>query len=1008
VADLEGDGVPDTVVVMGYDTHGGVSEFGEGRTGQDPADPLARVFSSTEPQDLLQWPEEFRNEDGEPVVFSAQDFVTIYNDISGEPQMEAGRCGIEVKQRSMAFLGGFNFNAILVLFEITNRSDSLPDGPFTLEDAYVGFASDMDIGGDYGDDVSSVLDSLEVYGRGTIPLNAAVTWDSDFTENDWTGKVGFVGTCFFQPPGNPWDGIDNDGDGIVDENPRDGIDDDGDGVPDDLPDEVDALDGFHFTVMRGVFEQPPFEPLSDREAYRKMSCPAGRDCGENTIPEDVRCLISSGSFDLHPGETQVVGVAVFMANPAGSPEHLGLSGDPPRPDPGDPALSEFTATIIGTRALYESGFDDRASLRIYASTDLDDTNDHSGPYIVSTTIVDSVPLARSTIKYRVDGGPVEESLLVNESGDTFTGEIPGQPFWSSVTYYLQAVDSAYCVVRDPPDAPLSAYEFSVVDVPGLEPVACGVCTSAVAAAPADYDLDGLMDVFLTTTGGTVLYRNTGDFTFEDVTGGSGIETPEYSTGASWGDYDNDGFPDLFISARTGSGGTHLLYRNLGDGTFEDVTAAAHLTDSLSTAAGLWGDVNGDGFLDLFTAQIWTDRLYLNLGDGTFEDRTAAWGIEETRTDYAASFLDMDGDRDLDLVIVGAGVSTVYENIGGERFEDVTGSSGIGNTLWDGISIGDYDSDGDADLLFSGNRLTLYENGSGTGVFTDVTEVLGLSGAPEDASWVDLNADGLLDIVTTRPAILIRKPEGAFVDLSETAGLSDDDWFQFIILPFDADADGLEDIAGVSFYRNDGYPGGFSRNWLELRLEGTLSNRSSVGARARITAGQLSSTRWMGEGGGRTPDSPVLHFGLDTRTVVDSLVVDWPSGIRQILEDLEPNRLYLVVEDSTQSGVGHTGREAGLPAAFSLFQNYPNPFNPRTTISFEVPGGAGRRQARLTVYDIRGRRVKTLVDSPRLEAGTHRIVWDGRSSSGEPVSSGVYLYILKCGETSFTRKLVLLR
>lgn len=992
---------------MGYNTGGGTSEYKEGRVGQDPADPLTRVMSSTEARDLLDWPEEFRNNEGDPVVCSAQDFVTIYNDIAGEPQMEAGRCGIEVRQRSMAFLGGFNFNAIFVLFEIINRSDSLPGGPYTLEEAYIGFASDMDIGGDYRDDVTSILDSLEVHGRGRIPLNAGIAWDSDFEENNWTGKVGFVGTHFIQPPGNPWDGIDNDTDGIVDENPRDGIDDDGDGAPDDIPDEIDTVDEFHFTVMRGPFEQPPFEPRSDSEAYRKMRCLAGGDCGESTNAEDVRYLISYGPFDLHPGETQVVGVAVVVAASVGDPDHLELSGDPPRPDPEDPVLSEFVATILGTRALYESGFDDQVSLRIYGTSDLDDTNDHVGPYRVSTNILDSIPLARNTINYSMDGGPEESVPLAFESGHLFAGELPGRHFWSTVSYYIQAVDSAYYVARDPWDAPLSTFAFTIVDLPNLEKVACGACSASVRIAPADYNLDGLMDIFMTATDGAVLYRNVGDFGFEDVTSEAGIEVAENPRGMSWGDYDNDGFPDLFLGLLSGDD-THLLYRNRGDGTFENVTGSAHVTDSLATVAGIWGDVNGDGHLDLYTVQQWIDRLYINKGDGTFEDRTVAWGIEETRTGSAASFFDKDCDRDLDLLIVGSGMNTVYENVGKERFVDVTASSGLGNDVWDGISIGDYDGDGDADILLSGARLTLYENLGGTDVFTDVTETLGLSGFPEDASWMDLNADGLLDIVTTQPAIFIRKPGKGFVNVTETAGISGDYAFTVYVLPLDADNDGREDITGVSFYRNAGYLGSFSKNWISLEFEGTVSNRSAVGARARLYASHIASTRWIGGGEGKSQDPPVLHFGLDTLTVIDSLTIDWPSGIRQKLENILPNRLYQVVEDSTLSGIGELEPGAGLPRAFSLYQNYPNPFNPLTTISFDVPGPPGsRRFVNLVIYDIRGRHVRTLVDS-ELEAGRHRIIWDGRNAQSAQVSSGVYLYTMKCSDATFTRKLVIMR
>ncbi|MFQ6104681.1 MAG: FG-GAP-like repeat-containing protein [Candidatus Glassbacteria bacterium] len=1010
MADIDADGTIDTVVVMAYNTMLGLSEHIEGRVGQDPADPLTRVFSSTELEDLLDWPEEFRDDEGNPIVYSAQDFVTIYNDISGQPQMEAGRFGIEVKQRSMAFLGGFNFNSILILFELTNRSDSLPDGPFTLEEAYIGFASDMDIGETFYDDISSLLDSVEVYGRDKVPLNTGFVWDSDFQEDNWTGKVGFVGTHFFQPPGNAWDGIDNDGDGIVDEDPTNGIDDDGDGIPDDIPDEVDSLDEFRFTVMRRYFYEPPFEPETDRAAYRMMRCLTEADCEENTSEaEDVRFLISSGPFDLPPGESQVVGVAVVLANPVGNPDRLDLYGDPPRPDPQDPVLSEFVATILGTKALYESGFDDHLPLKIFNTTDLDDTNDHIGPYLVSTNIIDSIPLSRNTVNYSVDGGPYGDTLMVKESGNVFTGEIPGQYFWSTVSYYIQAVDSAYYVLRDPPDAPRSTFEFSVVDVPNLEEIACAGCSTGVSIAPADYDLDGFMDIFIATANGLALFRNNGDFSFQDVTSESGIQVMDNTVGASWADYDNDGFPDLFLGVYS-VGYTHILYRNSGDGTFEDVTETAGVADSLATTSGIWGDVNGDGLLDLFTAQLWTDRLYINNGDGTFEDRAEAWEIEETRNDRVASFFDKDGDSDLDLIIAGAGSgeNILYENVNEERFTDVTSFSGIGQMQWNSFAVGDFDDDGDVDVLFSGGPLSLYENSTGTGHFTDVTEELGLYGAPEDASWVDLNADGLLDIVTSEPAVFIRKPGEGFMNLTEIAGISTGYEYVKYILPIDIDNDGLKDIAGINFYRNIGYLGGFSKNWIKLQLEGSLSNRSAVGARAIVYADDISTAEWVGGGGARSQDSPVLHFGLDTHEMVDSLIIDWPSGIRQKLENLTPNRLHLVVEDSTLSKIDRLDQKARLPRSYFLYQNYPNPFNPTTVITFDITGNASRnQQVLLAIYDLRGKYVNTLIDS-QLEPGRHEIVWDGRNGEGERVSSGIYLYTLRCGDKTYTRKMVMVK
>jgi hypothetical protein len=796
---------------------------------------------------------------------------------------------------------------------------------------------------------------------------------------------------------------------MVDESPFDGIDDDLDGVPDDIPDEVDTLDEFHFTVTGNPsFDPPPHDPQSDREAYRKLRCLTEDDCGERDHAADIRFMISCGPFDLPPGESQITGVAIVFANAVGDPDYLELHGDPPRPDPQDPVLSEFVATVLTTKTLYESGYEfEYDTFDILGTLAYENTNDPFGPYPIYTNIIDSVPLARNTIQYSVDGGPFEEVLMENQFMKLYMGEIPGQPFWSRISYYIQAVDSAYQVLRDPGNAPDSTFEFFVLDVTDFNRYDCGVCGNTPMIAPADFDRDGLIDLFFVTMGGAVLYRNLGDFSFDDVTSDAGIEIPTNARGASWGDYDNDSYPDLFVGAFS-LDTPHLLFRNAGDGTFEEITSMAGVSDSIVTYTGIWGDVNSDGLLDLLTVQYGRNRLYLNNGDGTFTERAEEWGIGETGNDRAASFFDMEGDGDPDLLLTGGEECLVYENVGGAGFTDVTSTAGIENESWSSIASGDYDNDGDMDLLLSGGALTLYENTTGSGTFTDVTDDLGLAGGPTDASWSDLNADGYLDIVTAQPSVLIRKPSEGFVDLTGLSGISPEGGVGSFALPFDINNDGLIDVVSNDFWENSAYSGYFHRHWLSLSLQGTISNRSAYGARASLYSGGLHAARWISGGESISQDSPVLYFGLDTLSVVDSLVVDWPSGISQKLEGVGVDQFLLIEEDSTL-GIGKVGDTApGLPRTFSLMQNYPNPFNPATKISFEVPGTPGQKQhVRLVIYGMRGRLVKKLLDSS-LEPGTHTVTWDGRNSNGVHVSSGAYLYMLKSGVGNFTRKMVVLK
>jgi hypothetical protein len=168
------------------------------------------------------------------------------------------------------------------------------------------------------------------------------------------------------------------------------------------------------------------------------------------------------------------------------------------------------------------------------------------------------------------------------------------------------------------------------------------------------------------------------------------------------------------------------------------------------------------------------------------------------------------------------------------------------------------------------------------------------------------------------------------------------------------------------------------------------------------------SRWVSGGEGKSQEAGLLSFGLGVGTIVDSLVIDWPSGATQRLFALAADQVHIVIEDSTL-GVGGGVGSGGLPRAWSLSQNFPNPFNPRTTISFDIPGEtqASAVQARLAVFDLRGRLVRVLVEKD-LRPGRYSVVWDGREANGGQVPSGIYFYRLKAGTFAETRKMLLMK
>jgi tetratricopeptide (TPR) repeat protein len=425
-------------------------------------------------------------------------------------------------------------------------------------------------------------------------------------------------------------------------------------------------------------------------------------------------------------------------------------------------------------------------------------------------------------------------------------------------------------------------------------------------AVLDYDGDGWLDVYCVQGGpftnspgrGGTLFRNRGDGTFEDATDAAGLgRVPRgHGFGAAVGDYDNDGDPDLLVTRWR----SYALYRNRGDGTFEDVTTAAGLggdRDWPSSAA--FADLDGDGDLDLYVGHYaaWDysnpricrdanthaylscgaldcrslpDHLFRNDG-GRFVDVSAEAGI--TAADANGHGLgvvaaDLDDDGRIDLFVANdATANFLFRNRGEMRFEEVAHEVGVaanaggGYQAGMGVACGDLDGDGRPDLLvtnFYGESTSYFRN-LGGGTFTDATAAVGLAAATRQllgfgVALLDADNDGYLDLATANghvndlrpnypyrmPAqLLLGGPDGRVVDVSDRAGAA---W----LVPkmgrglavADLDNDGRQDVLIVAH----GQPLAYLHNrseggrWLTLRLDGRESNRDAVGAEVVVTAG----------------------------------------------------------------------------------------------------------------------------------------------------------------------------
>lgn len=470
-----------------------------------------------------------------------------------------------------------------------------------------------------------------------------------------------------------------------------------------------------------------------------------------------------------------------------------------------------------------------------------------------------------------------------------------------------------------------------------------------AAAVGDYDRDGWPDVYLTRMDGPdLLMRNRGDGTFVDVAAEVGLDSPHLTGGVAWLDIEGDGDLDLVLAS---IGDTrHYLYVNDGRGHFDEQGQArgvAIATGLVRVGMGIAvGDYDLDGYPDLFIADwrssvalgepVDHNRLLHNLGElapGTFEDVTAAVGIELQSVSVAAdapagawgfapAFVDLDGDHHPELALAADfGTSRLYWNDGVGGFEDGTVAAGVGlDANGMGSTFGDYDLDGDLDWFVSaiwspdfpelGNRL--YEN-AGERTFIDATDARGVrdGGWGWGAAFFDGDLDGDLDLALTGgwPGTVFSDDpvrywldgagDGPWLELAEDRGLHFNRNGRGLV-PFDYDRDGDLDLLVMAnveipaLFRNDTT----GNAWLEVRVEGPPGNSQGIGAEVRVqaTPDGPQQTRHIGVGSHFFGQGEAAaHFGVGRgRDPLHRVEVLWPStGQTRVLERVPRNQVLLV-------------------------------------------------------------------------------------------------------------------
>ncbi len=428
-------------------------------------------------------------------------------------------------------------------------------------------------------------------------------------------------------------------------------------------------------------------------------------------------------------------------------------------------------------------------------------------------------------------------------------------------------------------------------------------------AVGDYNNDGQLDLYVTNYGTNRLYRNNGDGTFTDVAEAASVTEPRWSTSCAFADYDLDGNLDLYVvnyivfdiaenpwcglkekgiraycEPDNFPAQSDTLYRNNGDGTFTDVTKSAGIYNTTGKGLGVvWGDYNNDGAPDIYVANDSTENLfYRNNGDGTFEEVGFMVGVALSEDGAAengmgTAFGDWNNDGWFDLTVTNYAdqTNTLYYNDADGFFTDATATTKTAQITYPYLGWAtafiDYDNDGYQDLFVAnghlhenlaelgqegtyGQRNLLFRNNHDA-TFTESSESLGdgmkLEDVSRGATFADYDLDGDIDIVVTNSNTPPR------------------------------------------LLRNDG---GNRKNWLQIRLISTNGSTDAIGARVKITTGELTQTREVRSGDGYLSQRDLtLHVGIGDYEHVDSIAVRWQNGVEQLIRDVSANQVLSLEE-----------------------------------------------------------------------------------------------------------------